>query len=77
MSKSITSSNGSSQGNLEKLAESLTLTKEGLAIENEKTDNGVHYLLLPPESYYSRVSFRAMLKAKGKQIFFLTVSASF
>ncbi len=63
--KFTTSAEGSAQADLERLTEGLTLTREGLTIDNEKI-KGIRYLLLPPENYYSRVVFRSMLKAEGR-----------
>ena len=63
--KFISSSEDSSLADLEKLVEGLTLTGESLTIDNEKI-NGIRYLLLPPENYYSQVVFSSTLKAEGK-----------
>ena len=61
----VASSEGSTQADLKRLAEGLTLTGESLTVDNERI-KGVRYLLLPPENYYSQVAFSSTLKAEGK-----------
>jgi len=48
------------------LTKALTLTEDRLIIDNDEVE-GIRYLLLPPESYYSRVTFRSVLKVEGKR----------
>jgi len=48
------------------LTKALSLTEDRLIIDNDEVE-GIRYLLLPPESYYSRVTFRSVLKVEGKR----------
>ena len=71
VSRAASGPEGAPRAHLDELAEHVTLTGGALVIANERIDGIRLPPVFPPESSYSDVSFRGVLRATGEQGVFL------